>query len=296
MVPIPKVSSLRQSHRCRLHKVHALREALLRGRNRPRNVGAGSPTTFRGDGYEFVELREYVNGDDPRRIDWAATARVGALQTRVVLEDVALTLAAIVDDSGSMHVGRRRSMLVGAREALHAWYGAAQSDDRCARVAPEGVLSPLDLRGQRSARACLHEGAIPTPGATFDLIRAFDVARAALPIGAAILVLSDFFDLDRGADTVLAAMARRFDCTALCAVDPWRGAFPLRGFARLADAETGAARTIFFGRRERTLYATAVRDRWAALNARLRHCGWRTQTFDESDGARALYRAFGLPA
>lgn len=276
--------------------MHALREALLRGRNRPRNAGAGSPTTSRGDGYEFVELREYVAGDDPRRIDWAATARVGALQTRVVLEDIALTLAAIVDDSGSMRVGRRRSLLESAHEALQAWYDAAQSDDRCARVASEGVLSPLDLRGHRSALACMHAIAVSRPGVTFDLIRALNVARAALPFGSAILVLSDFFDLGRDADTVLAAMGRRFDCTALCAADPWHRAFPLRGFARLGDAETGEARTMFFGRRERARYAAAVRDRSAALIARLRNCGWRAETFDESDGAHALHRAFGLPA
>ncbi len=69
-----------------------IREALLRARRRPRNLGAGSPTIYRRVGYEFVELRAYVPGDDVRRIDWAATARSGELQTRVVLEDVALTL------------------------------------------------------------------------------------------------------------------------------------------------------------------------------------------------------------
>ena len=34
-----------------------IREALLRARRRPRHLGAGSPTIYRGDGYEFVELR-----------------------------------------------------------------------------------------------------------------------------------------------------------------------------------------------------------------------------------------------
>ena len=103
-----------------------IREALLRARRRPRHLGAGSPTIYRGDGYEFVELRAYIPGDDVRRIDWAATARAGDLQTRVVLEDVALTLAAIVDTSPSMRVGRRRPLLDAAREALRAWFAAAR--------------------------------------------------------------------------------------------------------------------------------------------------------------------------
>ena len=88
----------------------------------------------RSDGYEFAELRGYVAGDDPRRIDWAATARAGALQTRVVFEDHALTLAAVLDASASMFVGRTRSNYELAAEVAASWFGAAIDDDRCARV------------------------------------------------------------------------------------------------------------------------------------------------------------------
>jgi uncharacterized protein (DUF58 family) len=35
------------------------------------------PRRPRGEGLEFESLREYVRGDDPRHIDWRATARVG---------------------------------------------------------------------------------------------------------------------------------------------------------------------------------------------------------------------------
>src|SRR5580704_13957613 len=128
-----------------------IRDALLRSRRRPRHLGAGSPTIYRGDGYEFVELRAYVPGDDVRRIDWAATARSGDLQTRVVLEDVALTLAAIVDTSPSMRVGRRRPLVDAAREALESWFGAAIGEDRCIVVGTDGVTPPALQRGAHRA-------------------------------------------------------------------------------------------------------------------------------------------------
>jgi uncharacterized protein (DUF58 family) len=244
----------------------AVREALLRGKRRPRRSGAGSPTSYRGDGYEFVELREYVPGDDVRRIDWAATARTAQLQTRVVLEDVALTLSAIVDESPSMQAGKTRALLESAREAAQAWYGAADGSDR---VVPIDVEQP------------------------FDLGRALDVAAAVLPRGAALLVASDFWDLPEDDDAII-MLGLRFDCTALLARDPWYDGLPLRGFVRVQDAESGAHARIFLGKRERERYVRAVHEREDRLLERLANANWRTGVFDETDGSAALLRAFGV--
>ena len=278
-----------------------LRTALLRGRRRPRNFGAGAPSIFRGDGYEFVQLRQYVAGDDTRRIDWAATARAGSLQTRVVLEDVALTLAAIVDDSRSMHVGRNRPLAASADEAMSAWYHAAAADDRCVRITSQGYFSPTGLRGAHSALVCAHAPGTSQP---LDLLRALHVARAALPRGAALLLISDFFDIFTGVaprqgdpkDTVavLADLGSRFDCTALFARDPWFEELPLHGFVRLRDAETGAQRQMFIGHRarERHRAAGAAREEEALLA--LARAGWRTGVLHEEDGTHGLLASFGL--
>ncbi len=263
----------------------------MRGRRRPRNFGAGSPTIYRGDGYEFTELRQYAAGDDTRRIDWAATARAGSLQTKVVLEDVALTLAAIVDDSGSMQIGRTRSLSASASEAMTAWYAAAATDDRCVRITSTGFVAPLGMRGYRSALVCANARGAGVP---LHLPRAFEVARAALPRGAALLVVSDFFDLTADASGVLAALASRFDCTALVAHDPWFDDLPLRGFVRLQDAESGAHRQFFIGREQRLRYREAIARREGDLHKQFENAGWRTGTLMETDGTHCLLAAFGL--
>lgn len=244
----------------------AIRQALLRGKRRPRRAGAGSPTMYRGDGYEFVELREYVPGDDVRRIDWAATARTAQLQTRVVLEDVALTLCALVDESASMRAGRQRALLESAHEAAQAWYAAADGGDRAVYLEVEQP---------------------------FELTRAFDVAAAVLPRGSALLVVSDFWDLPQD-DDQLVLLGLRYDCTALVARDPWYEGLPLRGFAAVRDVETGRSTRIFFGKRERSRYRQAVRDREAFLLERFAQANWRAGVFDETDGRGALLRAFGV--
>lgn len=246
--------------------MRAIREALLRGKRRPRCAGAGSPTLYRGDGYEFVELREYVPGDDVRRIDWAATARTAQLQTRVVLEDVALTLSAIVDDSASMQAGKQRALVESAQEAANVWYSAAGGSDRV-------VLVEIDR--------------------PFRLANALDIAAAALPRGSALLVVSDFWDLTDD-DEQLVLLGLRFDCTALVARDPWYDGLPLRGFVRVRDAETGSSARLFVGKRERKRYVEAVHRREAALLERFENANWRAGFFDESDGGAALMRVFGV--
>ena len=263
-----------------------IRDALLRARRRPRHLGAGSPTIYRGDGYEFVELRAYVPGDDVRRIDWAATARSGELQSRVVLEDVALTLAAIVDASPSMRVGRRRPILDAAREALRAWFGAASGDDRCIRVGADGV-TPAAL--QRTAHRPVDVRARDEPFNTGLVLR---TARAALPRGAALLTISDWYDLDRALDRELAELGTRYDCTALIVRDPWYEHLPLGGIVRMRGAEGGNVRG-FVGARERAAYRDAVVRREAALLARFERVNWRVGILREEDGAASLAAAFG---
>lgn len=264
-----------------------IREALLRARRRPRHLGAGSPTIYRGDGYEFVELRAYVAGDDVRRIDWAATARSGELQTRVVLEDVALTLAAILDESPSMRVGRRRPLIDAGREALETWFAAASGEDRCIRITPDGV-TPAAL--QRNAHRAL---AFSARTERFDLARALRTARAALPRGTALLAVGDWYELDEPLDRELAELGARFDCTALVARDPWYDGLPLGGFVRLRGAEGGHVRA-YLGPRERASFHEAVRLRERRLLRRFELANWRAGVLRESDGASSLAAAFGL--
>ena len=265
----------------------SIRAALLRGRRRPRHFGAGSPTIYRGDGYEFVELRAYVPGDDVRRIDWASTARSGELQTRVILEDVTLTLAAILDASPSMRVGRRRPLLAAAREALAEWFDAAQIDDRCIRIDGASITPAALQRGSRRAVA------LADRDESFDLFRSLRTARAALPRGTALLAISDWYELDAAHDGELAGLGARFDCTALIARDPWYERLPLAGIVRLRGAEGGTLRA-YIGERERAAHYKAVRKREASLLRRFEAANWRTGTLREEDGRVSLARAFGL--
>ena len=265
----------------------ALRNALLSGRRRPVVRGGSRPYPRRGDGYEIAELRGYVSGDDPRRIDWAATARAGGLQVRVLLEEHALCFAAIIDDSASLNVGKVRTLRTSAYEALDAWADALAREDRAARILSDSVDAPR-LFGVRAASRLRERREI----AAFDLDSALRLARAALPRDSALLVVSDFyasFDHD-----LLREIGAYVDATALIAHDPWAEGMPLRGFVSLRDAESGMARAVFLGRRSRRRFRDAVARRERELAQVFASCGWRAALLDERDGAASLHAAFGI--
>ncbi len=264
--------------------MNPLRAAIVRG---ARHVHAGGtvPRGARpGDGYTFDRLRGYAEGDDPRRIDWSATARIGALQTRVYLEETVLVLGALVDESPSMKLGRKRPLSDAANEAVRAWFGAAETTDRAARVVDDRLV------GDR--RAVVQVAA----AGPFDLRRSLELAVRVLPQGSSFLLVTDGLDLAASDvfDDVLQRIARRFDATVLVARDPWLDDLPLRGLVRIRDAETGRTRRLLIGPRARARYRAASHARAAAIAARFARARWRIGALDEADGAAALERAFGV--
>jgi uncharacterized protein (DUF58 family) len=53
----------------------------------------------------FDSLREYVHGDEPRRIHWRSSAKVGELMVREQLDTAEPTLVVLLDDRAAAHPG-----------------------------------------------------------------------------------------------------------------------------------------------------------------------------------------------
>ena len=264
--------------------MNPLRAAIVRNARHVHAGGTIARGARPGDGYVFDRLRGYAEGDDPRRIDWSATARIGSLQTRVYLEETVLVLGALVDDSPSMQLGRKRALSAAADEAVRAWFGAAESNDRAGRIVDERLVG--DRRATVDVRAA----------GPFDLRRSLELAVRVLPQGSSFLLITDGLDVTDAPEIadVLLRLGRRFDATLLLARDPWIDGLPLRGFVRLRDAESARTRRVFIGPRSRERYRRASNERDAAIAARFRQARWRIGTLDEADGAASLERAFGL--
>jgi hypothetical protein len=147
------------------------------------------------------------------------------------------------------------------------------------------------VRGSAAGLVCARLGA--SAPATPDLGRACALAAATLPRGAALLVVADTHAAIGEAD--LRALGSRCDATFVAAADPWRGGLPLRGFARVRDAETGEQRRLFFDANASARYAAAVAEAESALRRRFERAGWRFGLLAD-DAEAALLGAFGLAA
>jgi uncharacterized protein (DUF58 family) len=60
---------------------------------------------FHGEGFEFAELREYLYGDDIRKIDWKTTAKLGKPFVKVYREERELNVAISTMLGGSTYFG-----------------------------------------------------------------------------------------------------------------------------------------------------------------------------------------------
>lgn len=83
------------------------------------------PKRMRGDGLEFESLREYVVGDEPRRIDWRATARRGRPIVRNHRHEESRTILLALDRSRLMGA---RAPHDGASEAGHPGFASTKLD------------------------------------------------------------------------------------------------------------------------------------------------------------------------
>ena len=206
----------------------------------PVRGGAGGVRRSRvlGDSAEFSDFRDYVPGDDPRRIDWNAYARFERLFLKLFMEEQEMLLTLIVDASASMDYGEKSKWAFSVKLAQMLMYLAVTGGDRANMIILSGEKmhkSPIYTGRQGYAQgAALLDGIAPS-GAT-ALTRA--VTRAPLHAARGMCVLiSDLFSED-GMEGALASLLYRKQQVALLQVLSKEEMEPeLEGPLRLVDAE-----------------------------------------------------------
>jgi len=86
-----------------------LKKILVRARRQVFSEMVGNnPSSFTGEGYDFVELREYMPGDDIRHIDWNITAKMQKPFIKVFREERELNVVLVSVLNGSVYFGSKK--------------------------------------------------------------------------------------------------------------------------------------------------------------------------------------------
>jgi uncharacterized protein (DUF58 family) len=85
---------------------------------------------FHGQGFEFSELREYIYGDDIRKIDWKTTAKLGKPYVKIYHEERELNVVVATMMNGSAYFGtvRQKSELMAEIVAILGFSAVKNSD------------------------------------------------------------------------------------------------------------------------------------------------------------------------
>lgn len=166
----------------------------------------------RGDGRSFASLREYVTGDDPRHIDWKATARRGKAITREYTIEQSQTVFCLIDSGRSMtqQAGRFTRFEHALSAALVLTDVAANAGDRVgALVFDDDVRAFVPAQRGRGALRAVRNALIPVRATLTepDYAAAFRFLAARQRRRSLIVFFTDVIDA-RASRALLAHVAR----------------------------------------------------------------------------------------
>ncbi|SPE36276.1 conserved hypothetical protein [Candidatus Sulfopaludibacter sp. SbA3] len=250
----------------------------LRGRKVAGGVVSGAyHTAFKGQGIEFLEVREYVPGDDTRSIDWNVTARMGRPHLKRFAEEREQTVILMVDGSQSNRFGSGAMRKLDEAAEIYAVLAsaAARNKDQTGLIiftsevelyVPPGRGESHLLRGIREVLAFQPKRKGTSIGRALDFLSKVRRRRCL------VFLISDF--QDEWFESPLRTAAKRHDLVALSVFDSREEELPDCGLVEFEDAESGERWMMDTSDPEvRRQYAFAAEERLVRLRETLRSAG-----------------------
>lgn len=199
-------------------------------------------SSFRGQGLDFDDFREYQHGDEVRFIDWNVTARMNQPFVRKFREERELSVVLAVDVSGSADYGSvsLSKREVAAETAAVLGFSALHNGDKVGLLifAGEPILYIPPEKGSRHLLRMIREILVAKPARPGTSVsEACDFLVRTLRRKSVVFLISDFFA--DSMDKALGKVARKHETIALRVLDPLEGKLPRAGRVIMIDPETG---------------------------------------------------------
>jgi len=182
-----------------------------------------------GSGSDFAEVRAYHYGDDPRHIDWRATARSQVPLLRTYHNEFSQPFCLLIDRRSAMRFATRKRLKV--TQALRAalWLGGREArsgreisivilDTPCHWLPPQQGLLSLKLLSKLANPFCPPIEPDQTHEISWKAI--FSGLKQHIPQGSEVILLSDFSGLGTQDDKMLRMLGNYCRVKAIKVFDP----------------------------------------------------------------------------
>lgn len=251
-----------------------------------------NPSLFRGEGYDFIELREYIAGDDTRHIDWNITAKMQRPYIKVFREERELSVVTVAMLGGGLYFGRERFKIDALAEAVALiGYSALANGDLFTHINfSETLREEVRASKKRFAVAQSVEGIMDAEllNRRADYNAMATTLYRRLKRRSLIIVLGDFFEVPD-----LRLLAKKHEVVAVVVRDRFEESPEPMGFSALVDPESGAVLEGDFNARSVRKYRDKVREHDVALYERFRCDGIRSaKLYTDASASVTLRRLF----
>lgn len=161
------------------------------GQKSSMNLTGNRKSVQKGSSTEFSDFREYLPGDDIRRIDWNAYGRLDRLYVKEYMEEKEAVISILLDTSASMEYGAsKKSGLAGMLAAAFAYLGL-NNMDRVMLYDMKQMQAPFAASGGKKALPRLTRW---LEQCGFDATVDIAAAVRQLPVGnpGVTIIISDF--------------------------------------------------------------------------------------------------------
>lgn len=151
-------------------------------------------STAKGNSVEFSDFREYMLGDDIRRIDWNAYGRMDKLFVKLFMEEKEGLFHIMLDCSKSMDYGEKKKSILARRIAAALSYIILNQLDRVylTTIKENQIKSTKGMTGRQSFQKILMELEHVTFEGATDLKTG--IMSKPYPSKGVVMIISDFFE------------------------------------------------------------------------------------------------------
>lgn len=236
-----------------------LQKILVKARRQVFSEMVGNnPSVFQGEGYDFIELREYMPGDDIRHIDWNITAKMQKPYIKIFREERELNVVIASMLNGSIYFGSKKfKQDIIAEVVAQLSFSVLKNGDLLSNYTFTDVM----LSHLKPSKKLYQVHKAVEDVLNFDPLHQkadyktlADTLFKRVKRKSLIVIVGDFFEIPD-----FRLLARKHEVLAVIVRDHLEEKPPSMGFASLVDPESGAVLEGDFNNKSVKEYAAKVR-------------------------------------